>query len=103
MNNALLTMEEAPQKEVLSRERMVQLTEIIEALENIGSSSYWKVIEQNVFEVELAKSKRRIETEGDTTEIFRLQGEIRLGKRYQLDKLLAKYRDELTSIRKQAL
>lgn|SRR3990167_684830 len=102
MNNArIITEDESEAKEIISRERETQFTEIIEALQNIGNSSYWKVLEQNIFDVELAKSKRRLEVESETIEIFRLQGEVRLGKRYQLDALLAKYRNELSGIRKQ--
>ncbi len=104
MNNAKITtmedIDEKPDNSAILREKADDLTEIIEALQNIASSSYWKVLEKNVFDVELAKSKRRLETESDTTEIFRLQGETRLGRRYHLEKLLAKYRDELTTLRK---
>lgn len=104
MNNASILQEEAPEKKVdtsvILQERVTQLTDIIEALQNIAGSSYWKVLQKYVFDVELAKSKRRLEVEGDTTEMFRLQGEARLGRRYHLDKLLSKYRDELTTIKK---
>src|SRR3990167_10024455 len=103
MNNAFINQEVASEEQssVLLREKVEKTTEIIEALQNIASSSYWKVLQQNVFDVELGKSKRRLEVESDTTEIFRLQGEVRLSKRYDLEKLLIKYRDELTGIRKQ--
>lgn len=101
MNNAYLNEEREEVKEVAPQlhERASQLTDSIEALQNIIGSSFWKVLQKNVFDVELAKSKRRLEIENDTTEIFRLQGEMRLGKRYDLDKMLAKYRDELTAIK----
>ena len=104
MNNAFITKDvpsEDKESSVLVREKVERLTEIIEALQNIAGSSYWQVLQKYVFDVELAKSKRRLEAEGNTTEIFRLQGEVRLGRRYHLDKLLTKYRDELTGIRKQ--
>lgn len=106
MNNAFIIKEdklsEDSPKDVLPelRGRTEVLTDIIEALQNVVSSSYWKVLQKNVFDVELVKSKRRLEIAGDTTEIFRLQGEVRLGRRYNLEKLLTKYRDELTTIRK---
>lgn len=100
MNNNFLNPSQEEEKVVSSREKVERLTEIIEALQNIANSNYWKVLQNNVFDVELAKSKRRLEGANDPTEIFRLQGEIKLGRRYQLEKLLTKYRDELTSISK---
>jgi len=37
-------MEDVPNpKEVISREKETQLTEVIDALQNIAGSSYWKV------------------------------------------------------------
>lgn len=104
MNNAFLTenilTEETTDVSPEVQARAIELSEIIEALQNIANSSYWKVLQKNVFDVELAKSKRRLETANDTTEIFRLQGEVRLGRRYHLNKLITKYRDELTAIKK---
>ena len=102
MNNARIIMEETaePEKEVLFRERIEQLTSIIEALEKIASSSYWLVLKQNVFDVDLSKAKSRLAKESDTTEIFRLQGEIRWGEKFSLETLLEKYRNELIAIRK---
>ena len=101
MNNAFIN-KEIPEEEssVLLREKVDKTTEIIEALQNIAGSSYWKVLE-NVFEVDLAKAKSRLAKEKDTTEIFRLQGEIRWGEKFDLEKLLEKYRNELLGIRKQ--
>lgn len=102
MNNALLINEETPEPDIspLVRERAEQITLIIEAIQALLGSSHWKVLSKFVFDVELAKSKRRLENESDTTEIFRLQGETRLGRRYHLEKLLNDYRNELTGIRK---
>ncbi len=82
------------------REQVNRLTEVIEALNNIQGSSYWLVLKQYVFDVELSKSKRRLEIESDTTEMFRLQGEIRLAKRFDLEKLIVDKRNELSAIRK---
>lgn len=102
MNNAHLN-QEVPETEVtsfLSRERVETLTDTIEALQNIISSSYWKVLRKNIFDVDLDKAKRRIANEKDTTEIFRLQGEIRWGEKFSLDSLLQKYRDELLALKR---
>ena len=106
MNNAQLTMEDVSNEKsdqvlVTLRQKEAQLMDTIEALQNIGQSSFWKVLQNNVFEVELAKSKKRLEVESDTTEIFRLQGETRLGRRYDLDQLIIKYRNELLTIKNQ--
>lgn len=81
------------------RERVEYLTETIEALQHIAGSSYWKVLHKNVFDVDLSKAKSRLAKEKDTTEIFRLQGEIRWGEKFDLEKLIGKYRDELQAIR----
>ena len=102
MNNAFITKEtEEKDNSVILREKTERLTEIIEALSNIASSSYWKVLQQYVFDVDLDKAKRSLAKEKDTTEIFRLQGEIRWGERFDLEKMLQRYRDELSGIRKQ--
>ena len=105
MNNAFIIeevlSEESPKdNQPALRARAEVVTDIIEALVNVGGSSYWTVLLKNVFDVELAKSKKRLEVESDTTEIFRLQGETRLGRRYNLEKLLTQYRNELITIRK---
>ena len=94
---------EKPKKdnEVILREKVERLTEIIEALQNIGGSSYWTVLQKHVFNVDLAKAKRRLAKEKDTIEIFRLQGQIEWGDKLNLESLLTKYRDELLGIRKQ--
>ena len=104
MNNAkiiedMMPEEKNPSPLLISRAEV--LTDIIEALQNVAGSSYWKVLSKNVFDVERAKSKKRLEVESDTAEIFRLQGETRLGRRYHLDNLLIKYRNELQAIKKQ--
>lgn len=99
MNNDYINKEyEVVSKESLVnyREQVTLLTELIDALQNIQNSVYWKVLEKHVFNPELAKSKRRLEVEKDTTEIFRLQGEVRLSRRYDLEQLILKSRDELS-------
>ncbi len=102
MNNASVLIEEEVQDNShLMREKIVRLTETIEALQNIAGSSYWLVLKQNVFDVDLDKAKRRLAKEKDTTEIFRLQGEIGWGEKFSLETLLTKYRNELSAVRKQ--
>ena len=103
MNNALIqTEDDVPEDKSLPilRERATHLTEIIEALNAIASSSHWTVLKQFVFDVDLDKAKRRLVIEKDTTEIFRLQGKIQDAEKFSLETLLQKYRDELIAIRK---
>lgn len=92
--------EETKTQEVALREQSVQLTELVEALQHIAGSSYWKVLKQQIFDVDLAKAKRRLQEASDTIEIFRLQGEIRWAKKFNLEKLLVDKRNELQAIRK---
>ncbi len=103
MNNAEIILEDinqfAREFAPIYRERADELTNIIEALQNIAGSSYWKVLKQFVFDVDLDKAKRRLVAEKDTTEIFRLQGEIRWGDKFDLEKLLDQYKKELIGIR----
>ena len=103
MNNAYINKE----NEVVSdenlpiyREQVTRLTEVIEALQNIQGSSYWAVLKKYIFDVDLEKAKRRLASEKDTIEMFRLQGEIRWGEKFDLEKLTEKYRNELSEIRK---
>lgn len=105
MNNAFITKEVLAEEVAqdptpIFRERIEQLTEIIEALQAIANSSHWKVLQKYVFDVDLEKAKKSIVQTKDTTEIFRLQGEIRWGDKFSLETLLDKYRNELSAIRK---
>ncbi len=101
MNNAYVNeMKEEKDVSPIYREKSEQLTTLIEALQHIAGSSYWKALQKYVFDVDLDKAKSRLAKEKDTTEIFRLQGEIRWGEKFSLENLLTKYRDELTAIRK---
>lgn len=106
MNNAFIIKEDILGEEVSKditpelRQRAEVLTDIIEALQNVGSSSYWKVLQKYVFDVDLDKAKRSLAKEKDTTEMFRLQGDIRSGERFSLETLITKYKNELQTIRK---
>lgn len=101
MNNAFLTKDvsEGNDPSILSREKVETLTETIEALQNVAGSSYWKVLQKNIFDFDLAKFKREIEKESDEKKIFRLQGKIEVGRKYHLERILAEKRDELTKLR----
>lgn len=100
MNNAIVFSERDESEKIpFYRGKAEELTEVIEALQQIVNSSYWKVLTQHVFEVDLLKAKSRLASEKDTTEIFRLQGEIRWGEKFDLEKLIKTKRNELDIIK----
>lgn len=105
MNNAYMTSENVLNEDVVKdispelREKAQHLTDVVEALQHIGGSSHWLVLKQFVFDVDLSKARSSLEKEKDTTEMFRLQGEIRGRKEFNLEKLLLKKRSDLEAIR----
>lgn len=104
MNNAFLTEDVLGEEKVQDispqlRQRIQELTDVIEALQNVGGSKHWLVLQKYVFDVDLDKAKRRLALEKDTTEMFRLQGEIRFGEKFDLENLITKHRNELTAIK----
>lgn len=106
MNNAFAlheTLQDDSEKDSspILRKRESDLLELIDALQHIAASSYWAVLQQHIFSVDLDKARKSIAKEKDTTELFRLQGEIRSLERFSLEKLIEKYRNELTAIHKQ--
>lgn len=89
-------------QKVVLRERATKLSRVIEALESISSSEYWKLLEREVFEPELDVLRGKLAKEKDTVEVFRLQGQVTWGeKRLSLSKLITQYRLELSGIRRQ--
>lgn len=102
MNNAQFITQDEPKidKSAILRERTDYLAELVDALQNIAGSHYWKVLQQNVFSVDLEKAKSRLAKEKDTTAIFRLQGNIEWGEKFNLEPMIAKYKEELIAIRK---
>ncbi len=105
MNNAFIIKEDVLKEDEgkdptpALNNRAEQLTDIIEALENIAGSNYWKVLQKYVFGVELSKARKSLAKERDTTEMFRLQGDIRSLERINLETLVEKYRNELTTVK----
>lgn len=104
MNNAYVLNEpiEAPEKDIkpMLREKLEELVKTIEALQNIAGSEYWKVLQKEIFDVNFSKARSLLEKEEDTTELFRLQGEIRAMKKLDLEKTLQEKRAELKALRK---
>src|SRR3990167_2028996 len=106
MNNAFAikdTLDEAPERDIspLLRKRAQELTDIVEALQNIASSSHWKVLQKYEFDDTLSSLLVELGNETDTVRIYRLQGEIKRAKKFILEKLLVDRRVELERIRKQ--
>lgn len=94
-------LQEAPSDRLpILRKRETELTELIEALDHIRSSNYWKVIQRH-FAKDLERLVIQLKREKDTTEIFRLQGEITRAEKLDLDKTTESYRQELSGVRKQ--
>jgi hypothetical protein len=83
----------------LLRQQEMELLEIIEAIENIKSSGYWKKLEEKVFSVELSKLQSLLCQEKDPTVMFRLQGQIVGVKKFDLEKMLSVRRNELALVR----
>lgn len=99
MNNAKIILEEVEDLKPQFREQIDTLTETLEALNRLAESNYWKVLKQNIFDVDLRKVRSRLTKSSNTTEIFRLQGQIEWGEKFSLEKLIKKYRDELQIIK----
>lgn len=103
MNNAQLIIKEFVGKQKdpkpILQEKVEQLSETIDALQNVGGSSFWKVLQKNIWSVELNKAKKSLAKSDDTNEMFRLQGELRWEDKFNLEKLIEKYRNELEIIK----
>lgn len=84
------------------RQRQTELLQIIEAIDAIEASNYWKVLEKKVFEGVVESLYRRLRNEKDDKEIYRLQGQIVWSEKYSdLKKLAFVYKQELERIKKQ--
>ena len=83
------------------RQREIELTAILDAISHIRSSEYWHVLQDKVFTRDLDKLTRRLRTEKDTIEMYRLQGQVTWGEKYNLINLETLYRNELINLRKQ--
>lgn len=105
MNNSIFT-NETPEAVVdikpMLRERQVEVVEILEAIENIKSSSYWNVLQQKVFSKRTALLIKKLKNAEDTKDMFRLQGMIQESElRTDLATLSLSLRKELESIKSQ--
>lgn len=99
--NLNLEEEQPIDRKPFLRQREIELVKLIEAIENVKSSNYWKILE-DLFSRDVEKIRSELDDEKDTIKIFRLQGSIEWAKKYSdLSKLAERYREELINIRKQ--
>ncbi len=101
MNNAFQLSEE--KEEVVEEhinEQVNNLSIILDALQNVEGSSYWKLLQQHLFGPELSKVKSQLEKEKEPIEMYRLQGEIKWAKRYDFPTLIEKYRTTLQALKR---
>lgn len=108
MNNSLiaiesnkLELEESVDLQPQFRKQITELVDIIEALEKVQSSNYWKIIENTIFLDEVETLKNQLSKEDNQITIYRLQGKITQALKYDLNKLIIEKRNQLTNIKKQ--
>lgn len=89
------------------RQREGELIKIIEALDGVKESDYWKTLSTYIFDGLVESLDKRINTEAqkndpDKQELARLTGQMVWAKKFSdLSKLKDIYRVELTNVRKQ--
>jgi len=105
MNNSLTTyleLEEKIDNKPMLRQRETEIVEIIEAIERIINSNYWKIIREKVYDPDIEILKHQLITEQDTIKLYRLQGKVDwIDKNLDLTKLLTSKKNELINIRRQ--
>lgn len=108
MNNAQITNENVDLEldplvdfQPMLNQQAKELVEIVEALDKVMQSSYWKVLYNKIFSQDLISLRSRLSKERDTTELFRLQGEIARAEKYDLNKMLVEKQNRLQNIKKQ--
>ena len=106
MNNSLMHIEEILD-EPLPEERIAHLRtrqqhslQVLSSIDALLRSNHWKTVEAELLD-KLAIMKRQLVSEKDTTEMFRLQGKISYGEKFDLANLAKQYRLELEGIKKQ--
>lgn len=84
------------------RQREESLLETIDAIQKISSSSYWKILKNNIFDGLSESLKKSLANEKDEKEIYRLQGQLIWAMKFaDFGELVEVYKKELTNIRKQ--
>lgn len=107
MNNAKLTesvLEEEPRVDTkpFLMKRADELTEIIEAIDALSQSEYYKTLEKKVFEGSLQSSINMLLNEKDSQKVAWLQGAIAILSKYaDVKKFSEAYRLELQKVKEQ--
>lgn len=83
------------------RRRETELVAILDAIKHIRASEYWQVLNEKVFSKDLDKLTHKLRTEKDSTELYRLQGQVTWAEKYSLDRLETLSRNELINLRNQ--
>ena len=106
MNNSKIAIENTLREETLVdytpmyRKQATELTEIIEAIEAVSQSNYWKLLQEKVFSGVLESLQHRIRDEKDSKNLFRLQGQIIWAEKYSdFKKMATVYRNQLENIK----
>lgn len=103
-NNSLLPEDQSDslgKEEQISLLRQTQekLVKIIDAIQNIAASTYWKTLNDEIFSDLLASLQRRLVKEDDQKEVNRLQGQIIWAQKFSSFQSLGEvYRKELGRI-----
>ena len=101
IENTLLQEEPADVKPML-RARQEKIARIIEAIDSLAQSDYWKLLENEVFRDSLDSAVNQLCVEKDDRQVARLQGKIEVLSKYADFKGFSEaYRLELDRIRKQ--
>lgn len=106
MNNSKIAFESIEpeidmDKIPILRKQVQEIGAVVEALEKISSSSYWKVLKERIFDDVLENLTNKLKREKEINEIFRLQGQITMGEKHlDLASMLDLYRNRLQNIKK---
>ena len=107
MNNSkliedTLSQEEPADVKPMLRARQEKIARIIEAIDSLAQSDYWKLLENEVFKGSLDSAVNQLCVEKDDRQVARLQGKIEVLSKYADFKGFSEaYRLELDRIRKQ--
>jgi len=106
MNNSKIIKDnilEAPENidnSAVLRKQEQELLEVIEAIESIKASNYWKLLEQKMLMPTLETAQRKLVKESDVNKIFHLQGQIEWLEQFaDLNNTLLGLRNKLLGIR----
>ena len=107
MNNSKIvenTLAEEPKVDIkpMLHQRQEKIVKIIEAIDSISQSNYWKHLEKEVFQPTLNSSVNQLCMEKDNQTRDRLQGKIEVLSKYANFKMFSEaYRMELKKIKEQ--